>query len=170
MGSVKKPYLLFPRGKIWYYKLQNETSYHSTGKKKKSEAEFYIKEMWAKQIHRFGKPILEMTLGQLLALSNPNSIDIDSHARWIMTEWHQFSRKERLAILFVLEEGKCHYCGERVFIDGRQMHSWSAAVEAQIDHVRPVSKGGSNYFTNNVLACRQCNLIKGSKLIDGVGA
>lgn len=37
-----------------------------------------------------------------------------------------------------------------------------------IDHLWPVSKGGSNYSANLVASCAKCNLLKGSKIISRV--
>lgn len=45
----------------------------------------------------------------------------------------------------------CHYC--RTALDGST---------ATIDHVIPLSRGGSNYANNLVLACVECNVKKGN--------
>lgn len=44
---------------------------------------------------------------------------------------------------------QCVYCGEP-----------GTDVELEIDHIIPVSKGGSNNFSNLVTACRKCNRAK----------
>lgn len=41
---MKKPYLLYRRGSTFYYKLENEKTYHSTGKTKEGEAHRYVLE------------------------------------------------------------------------------------------------------------------------------
>lgn len=46
-------------------------------------------------------------------------------------------------------KGKCVYCGSTDTI--------------QIDHVRPVSRGGSDDITNLVPACQSCNKAKGAQ-------
>jgi len=51
------------------------------------------------------------------------------------------------------QRGKCHYCNE-VFPDGKY----------HIDHVIPLSRGGSDLNENKVLACPQCNMGKHNKL------
>jgi 5-methylcytosine-specific restriction endonuclease McrA len=51
--------------------------------------------------------------------------------------------------LFALQEGKCHYCG--VFLYS------SYPKKYHIDHKIPISRGGSNYIDNIVLACPDCN-------------
>lgn len=48
--------------------------------------------------------------------------------------------------------GRCWYCGEVLNVAGRQTN--------HIDHVLPVSKGGSNDPDNLVAACRTCNTEK----------
>lgn len=50
------------------------------------------------------------------------------------------------------QKGKCYWCGRKV---GDLYH---------VDHVIPVSRGGSNGPENLVIACPQCNQSKGDKL------
>lgn len=52
--------------------------------------------------------------------------------------------------------GRCHYCRERLSLSGPD--------KFQVDHFIPLSRGGSNWPSNIVLACPGCNLAKGSKL------
>jgi hypothetical protein len=47
---------------------------------------------------------------------------------------------------------RCTYCG----IPGTD-------AELEIDHIIPVSKGGSNHLSNLTTACRKCNQSKGNK-------
>lgn len=55
---------------------------------------------------------------------------------------------KRLAIY--LRDGlACAYCGEAVEGEG--------GTELTLDHLRPLSAGGSNAATNLVTACRRCN-------------
>jgi hypothetical protein len=55
--------------------------------------------------------------------------------------------------IFEASEGKCHHCAGQLLYD----EPW------HIDHVIPLSKGGSNDKSNLVLSCVRCNLEKGSK-------
>ena len=50
------------------------------------------------------------------------------------------------------QNGRCHWCGEKV---GRHYH---------VDHVQPMSKGGTNTSGNIVIACADCNRAKGPNL------
>lgn len=53
--------------------------------------------------------------------------------------------------LFAAQKGKCAYCGVSI------KAGW------HVDHVVPLSKGGSNWPSNLALACQPCNLRKHSK-------
>jgi 5-methylcytosine-specific restriction endonuclease McrA len=55
--------------------------------------------------------------------------------------------------IFDRDRGHCRYCGSRL-----------ERAEAQIDHVVPVAKGGSNKESNLVTSCADCNHEKGVEL------
>lgn len=57
-----------------------------------------------------------------------------------------------VAAQYERQHGRCYYCGAKV-------------CEAyHVDHVLPLSKGGSNGPENLVIACPQCNMSKHDKL------
>ena len=58
-------------------------------------------------------------------------------------------------VLHALEEGRCHYCQRR-------------AKGLTIDHVKPLSLGGTNTPDNIVAACRSCNSAKGQRPPDAM--
>ena len=58
-----------------------------------------------------------------------------------------------IANIYKSQNGKCRYCNIEV---GNKYH---------IDHVVPLSRGGSNYPDNLVIACHSCNESKGAKLL-----
>ena len=60
-------------------------------------------------------------------------------------------RKKTLALLLDIQGGCCAYCD--MSLDDKQYH---------IDHVIPLSVGGSNLITNLVISCPKCNLTAGS--------
>jgi len=65
--------------------------------------------------------------------------------------------------LFNKESGVCYLCGKRcdwndVDADGNAQGDYPS-----IDHVRPLSKGGTHTWNNVRLACRHCNNTKGSR-------
>lgn len=53
--------------------------------------------------------------------------------------------------LFVAQNGKCAYCRTRI---SRGYH---------VDHIQPISRGGSNWPSNLQLLCKDCNLRKAAK-------
>lgn len=55
--------------------------------------------------------------------------------------------------LYETQHGLCAYCGIRLF------------DEYHVDHMHPLSKGGSNWPENLALACEFCNLSKSDKLL-----
>lgn len=52
---------------------------------------------------------------------------------------------------------RCAYCGISIY--------WSVPRDIHIDHVIPLSKGGSNDIDNLALTCHACNESKGDKLL-----
>lgn len=59
--------------------------------------------------------------------------------------------------LYELQEGRCVYCGMRIFMD--------IAKDVHVDHVLPLSRGGSNSPDNLALTCSSCNHSKGARTI-----
>ncbi len=76
---------------------------------------------------------------------------------WIEKEWVELSDRERLAVLFTVNHGKCHYCGRKVHINSRQKYHQARAT---IDHMIPAIGGGADSFQNCILACNKCNIKK----------
>lgn len=69
-----------------------------------------------------------------------------------------FHTSDDLKCLYQEHEGVCGYCGVRIY--------WSVSRDIHIDHIQPLSKGGSNWPQNIILACETCNLNKGIKTLD----
>jgi 5-methylcytosine-specific restriction endonuclease McrA len=63
-----------------------------------------------------------------------------------------------LKIMYEEQEHRCAYCGITIF--------WNIPNDIHIDHIQPLSKGGSNWPNNLCLACADCNLSKGEKSIE----
>jgi len=57
--------------------------------------------------------------------------------------------------LFIRDEFKCQYCGDR-FNYG----------DLTIDHVIPKSRGGKLSWENSVAACMPCNVAKGKRIVN----
>jgi hypothetical protein len=64
------------------------------------------------------------------------------------------SKKSRFEV-FKRDSFKCQYCG-----------ATAPDVLLHVDHINPVSKGGTNDITNLVTACQSCNLGKGARTLD----
>lgn len=56
------------------------------------------------------------------------------------------------------QQGRCYYCGCELTVKSKLPNS------ATVDHVIPLSRGGSNAPDNLVIACQDCNFRKHNKL------
>jgi 5-methylcytosine-specific restriction endonuclease McrA len=56
--------------------------------------------------------------------------------------------------LFKEQGGKCAYCGIELI------------EKYHVDHIIPISRGGSNYPSNLAISCQFCNESKGAKLLE----
>jgi hypothetical protein len=62
--------------------------------------------------------------------------------------------------IYVRDGFTCLYCGRKMQTDTRARC---------VDHVIPLSRGGSHHERNLVTACKKCNSLKGSKTPDEIG-
>jgi len=84
--------------------------------------------------------------------NNPQKVKMWAHKRrfYKLTNTNEpcaFDRKEQ----FKRQHGKCYYCACKL-------------SKYHVDHVIPLSRGGSNHPDNLVLACPSCNSKKHNKL------
>lgn len=70
-------------------------------------------------------------------------------------------RREVKEAVYAKTNGLCWYCGYEVS-DKPESHF----SRANIDHVVPVSKGGTDDLTNLVPSCFQCNITKGTQTLE----
>lgn len=68
-----------------------------------------------------------------------------------------FSERD-LKQLYEDQEGRCAYCGQSIY--------WTIKNDVHVDHIHPLSRGGSNWPNNLALSCANCNLSKNDKTIE----
>lgn len=83
----------------------------------------------------------------------PGSWELTHSFRWFCGNGRPSSHDINAirAKLYSRDGRQCHYCGRH---QRRGMH---------VEHVIPVSRGGTNDMSNLVLACAECNSSKGAK-------
>lgn len=64
--------------------------------------------------------------------------------------------------LFDNQNGKCYICGKQMTLDYSHP-DWT--IRATVDHMIPLSKGGSNSLSNCRLCCSLCNQLKSDELL-----
>jgi 5-methylcytosine-specific restriction endonuclease McrA len=74
----------------------------------------------------------------------------------------RFRRQVTNTFLFARDNYRCQYCG-RGTADLRPRESLTR------DHLIPISRGGSNDWTNVVTACSPCNTRKGNRMPEEIG-
>ena len=87
-------------------------------------------------------------------------IDLNIEPWWFVETEVKFERipllpAERFAV-FLRDDFTCVYCGEK-------------PEDIEIDHIKPISKGGDNSITNLNTCCPKCNRLKGSKTLEEWG-
>jgi len=82
-------------------------------------------------------------------------------ARHVASEHNRRARKlstggsytsQEIEAQYKRQKSKCYYCHKKM-------------IKSHIEHVVPVTRGGSNDISNIVLACPTCNRSKGAKLL-----
>ena len=81
---------------------------------------------------------------------------------------YNFSEKKRKDV-WSKTGGKCYYCGTQ--LENEDILDWGGKVVTtrhhwDIDHMIPVSRGGTNDTSNLVPACLSCNGKKGTMTAD----
>ena len=76
------------------------------------------------------------------------------------------TRKRLVAyMLHFMQGGKCFYCGRITKFASKNNHQ-ICGLHATIDHIVPVSKGGTSDLENVVLSCADCNFRRGGRWIN----
>ena len=74
----------------------------------------------------------------------------------------RFRRQVTNTFLFARDHYRCQYCG-------RMQHELRPRESLTRDHLIPISRGGSNEWTNVVTACSSCNLRKANHFPNEIG-
>ena len=74
----------------------------------------------------------------------------------------RFRRHVTNTFLFARDSYKCQYCG-------RHMMEFKPRESLTRDHLIPLSRGGTNDWTNVITACSPCNTRKGNRLPEEIG-
>lgn len=64
--------------------------------------------------------------------------------------------------LYIRDKGKCYLCGKHLTLT----EDYNRSDAPTIEHVIPICKGGTNTWKNVKLACRNCNVEKGIKILE----
>ncbi len=64
--------------------------------------------------------------------------------------------------LIIKQNSRCLYCNKEF----HKNFKLTTPLQPTIDHKIPIKKGGKEEKSNYVLACRDCNVIKGNKTIE----
>ena len=74
----------------------------------------------------------------------------------------RFRRQVTNTFLFARDRYRCQYCGRAAF----ELRPREALTR---DHLVPLSRGGTNHWSNVVTACSTCNARKGNQLPEEIG-
>lgn len=84
-------------------------------------------------------------------VANPSKVILQKHRRRALKQGVDSSSSFDEQAQLKRQHGKCYYCQTKL-------------TEYHIDHVVPLSRGGSDHPDNKVLACPSCNLHKYNRL------
>jgi len=74
----------------------------------------------------------------------------DREANWNGMNW---IRQEKRLAIYLRDGMACAYCGTAV----------EAGIQLNLDHIKPVERGGTNEAENLVTCCERCNKSKGTR-------
>ena len=117
-------------------------------------------------ISYFAKDMVIWTLGETVAtfrggIQNNGVMSVIETPSIIAVRGKGFSMEKAGSVLltnktlFARDRNMCAYCGDCFGV-----------ASLSRDHIKPVSRGGVNAWSNVVTACMKCNISKGAKLLD----
>ncbi len=119
--------------------------------KKNHRNEFY--KVVVEKYGRFEVRISYQEFESLLKIARLNSITRSKKQELIKDRRQEFQRSRKYIMLAMIEDGHIYACNE--------CHSSS---DITIDHVVPLSRGGSDELENLQFLCRSCNSRKSAKV------
>lgn len=136
-----------------YYRAHREE--FSSARKARRLADVGFAEECRERARKWGKLNPEKRRAKLRAWRQKNPDRVKSHLakRYAITRGAEsaelFSREE----IYTRDNGRCFHCGRNVPSSG-----W------HLDHIIPVSKGGTHTKSNVCVSCPRCNLVKSDKI------
>lgn len=112
-----------------------------------NDIEYYLKKT-RKFINTKGIDVESINNERIDAAMHPDVVKSETHKKTYRRP--KISHAKRLRI-FNKCHGLCHYCHKKLTLD-----------DCHIDHMTPISRGGSNDDDNLTLACPECNESKGT--------
>lgn len=85
-----------------------------------------------------------------------------SHARRARLREQKHERGITVPALRKRDGDACHYC-KQTMVFGRFSAGQRPALMGTLEHVQPISRGGSHTWDNCVLACWRCNISRGNR-------
>jgi 5-methylcytosine-specific restriction endonuclease McrA len=78
--------------------------------------------------------------------------------------WSTVALREEL---YRVQSGRCHWCNRRCRLVRNRPRGNYGVLDATLDHVVPVSRGGETTVANCVMACWKCNHDRGDGRVGG---
>jgi 5-methylcytosine-specific restriction endonuclease McrA len=121
---------------------------------RKNNPKFLLKERARKKSNYHNNKFLYSLQNKIWRQNNPESCrayHVNRRAR-IRNADGRYNKND-IETLYLKQNGICAYCDEKL------------KDTFHIDHIIPLSRGGSNWPDNLALSCPRCNLSKGTKLL-----
>lgn len=92
-------------------------------------------------------------------------VDVGNRRRATLRHGGEWDRGITCAALRKRDGDGCHYCGVTMTFAPATGHKY-IPNKATVEHITPISKGGTHTWGNVALACWQCNVRKGRRTVE----
>ncbi len=117
----------------------------------------HVRELHAQQYQENRETVLQRALDY--QASHPEYVKArEARRRARITKNGGNCTTTELTDLYTQQEGRCGFCGIPVF--------YAIKGDVHLEHMTPLSRGGTNDITNLVFSCSNCNLSKHDKTVD----